>query len=793
MSVPSKFLTLSIKEQLFITILLLTIFSVIVILCLPGSFSYEILMEDYKKKKKFFFLEYKEYIQACFYFQSFTMLKYEEIIKRMAKQIYKYSRRENIFETESDFKDSYSENYPVQDLLYNNENDNNILYKYCFNTDENCELYKDKLLEKLQNKYESLNGLIFSHDIGERFRIPGYRLPIINSFFSVNVNDSVMFGFGKDSLHKALLEPDDYNNINKNDLKIYYKSSLSKMLIYSMNNILSYLNLDLFLFEKLFSKIINEMNEIEEINYFKKYPRDIARALYVKAVMGYYSTIELGNDKCYLFTYKEEDDKYYYYEFNLINNILEEIHNILSNELNMDFIPFYAFNHTIMSPELCMKFLMRQSYDIYNEKTLNDFYNNIHKGKSGIDKCFYDKKILDQSKIREMFETNITHFLTVSNIIYQGLIELNEPYFFMRYSLPNLNTLKEFVSDYFLLDQIDIYLFASFKEPIEYSNYIKKQYQNLFYLIIILILYIWVICFIVNMIIYCKVAKQITDPIYKLQEAIENNNLKDENVFKYEYDDIINELFITCKELLTGQIDSNNNLKYGGQFNILNNQKDKDNVIDKNKYEKNLIINNDIVNQLINEQQNMMNFGKEIDINGDLNTNDTDFENEERNAFRKNSNLSRTKLTRINETENKDESDIIKLNKMQEEEDDKDKRSYKSLFKLAQYLYYYRCKVEENNINININQNIDEKKSNVSKTKNQSSMRNERNHKKSLSRSGANEKNDDNNITVNVLKGKDLTYLWYMEMKKKNNRSFNYEISDDYEELFMDYYTNKNL
>ena len=332
------------------------------------------------------------------------------------------------------------------------------------------------------------------------------------------------------------------------------------------------------------------------------------------------------------------------------------------------------------------------------------------------------------------------------------------------------------------------------KEPIEYSNYIKKQYQNLFYLIIILILYIWVICFIVNMIIYCKVAKQITDPIYKLQEAIENNNLKDENVFKYEYDDIINELFITCKELLTGQIDSNNNLKYGGQFNILNNQKDKDNVIDKNKYEKNLIINNDIVNQLINEQQNMMNFGKEIDINGDLNTNDTDFENEERNAFRKNSNLSRTKLTRINETENKDESDIIKLNKMQEEEeDDKDKRSYKSLFKLAQYLYYYRCKVEENNINININQNIDEKKSNVSKTKNQSSMRNERNHKKSLSRSGANEKNDDNNITVNVLKGKDLTYLWYMEMKKKNNRSFNYEISDDYEELFMDYYTNKNL
>ena len=81
MSITSKFLTLSIREQLFITILILTLFSVIVILCLPISFSYEILMEDYKKKKKFFYNEYKEYIEACFYFQSFTLLKHEEIIK----------------------------------------------------------------------------------------------------------------------------------------------------------------------------------------------------------------------------------------------------------------------------------------------------------------------------------------------------------------------------------------------------------------------------------------------------------------------------------------------------------------------------------------------------------------------------------------------------------------------------------------------------------------------------------------------------------------------------------------
>ena len=793
MSVPSQFLTLSIKEQLFITILILTIFSVIVILCIPGSFSYEILMEDYKKKKKFFYKEYRDYIQACFYFQSFTMLKYEEIIKRMAKQMYKYSQSENIFNTTSDFKDTYTDIYPVQDLFYNNENDTNILYKYCFNSDENCEESKDILLAKLHDKYESVNGLIFSHDIGNRFSIPGYNQPIISSYVGIDVNDSIMYGFGKDGLYKAIVNTDDYNNIDKNNLTAYYNNMVNKLILHSAYNFHCYLNLDLFLFGQLFQKIIKEMNELEEINYFNEYPLDIASILYNKAILGYHSNIELGNDKCYFITHTKEDDKYHYFEFNLINNVLEEINKIISNEVNMDFIPLYSFNHTIISPELCTNFLMKQTYDIYNEKALNDSYYNIYKGKSGIDECKKKKKKIELNKIKEMFETNITHFLEVNNIIYQGLIELNEPYFFMKYSFPNLNTLIEFVSDYLILDQIDIYLFASFKEPIEYSNYIKKQYQNLFYLIIILILYIWVICFVVNMIIYCKVAKQITEPIYKLQEAIENNNLKDENVFKYEYDDIINELFITCKELLTGQIDANNNLKYGGQFNILNNQKDNDNIIDKNKYEKNLIINNDIVNQLINEQQNMMNFGKNIDINVDPNiNNDTDdFEIEERNPYRKNSNLSRTKLS--NEAENKDENenDIIKLNKIQEEDDDRDKRSYKSLFKLAEYLYYYRCK-EENNLNFNINQNMDEKKSNISKFKNKNSIKNNQNHKKNLSKNETNEKKEENDVTVNVLKGKDLTYLWYMEMKKKNNKSFNYELSDDYEELFMDYYTNKN-
>ena len=140
-----------------------------------------------------------------------------------------------------------------------------------------------------------------------------------------------------------------------------------------------------------------------------------------------------------------------------------------------------------------------------SQKILNELYHNIHKGLSGIDACIYDKKILENKKIKEIFKANITHFLLTSNKIYQGLIELNQTYYLMKYSFPNLNTLKMYKSDYLYTDQIDFYLFSPFKEPMEFAEYIQNQYQNLFYLLIILIIYIWVFCFIVNMIIYFKV------------------------------------------------------------------------------------------------------------------------------------------------------------------------------------------------------------------------------------------------------------------------------------------------
>ena len=768
MSIHSRFLTLSIKEQVCLTIFLLTVFSVLVILCLPCSFSYEILREDYKKKKRFFYNEYKEYIEACFYYQGYNLLKYEEIIKRMLKEADKYSTRGGLFEYKTDFKEEYNDQFPVRDLYYNeskeDENRTDILYFYCFNEDnDRCKEVK----ESLKNKYESLYSLIFTTDVYNRFRLPELDIPIVDKAIAVNINESFMFCFDK----KVMMD----------NLGLDFEKIASDTIDYVSRTLEGYVNDEYFLYDNLYQKAEQEVFTYG-INYRldetltpeerKEIIRDFA-----KEIVGYHSSVQFTNDKSWVLSYDYYGDQIYYYiEMYMEAEFLLLVHQALSIDLNIHFVPLFSHNNTILLPDICVFFMMRQTHDIFKDEKLYELYDKIIRGNSTIKECFYDKDYYEKQKIiTEIFDEVGSPFLDITNKINQGIYKLpnGEPLYFMKYSFPNFNLLKNFKSDHLIMDPLNFYLFSSFKEPEEFADYIWAQHKNLFYLIIILIVYIWVICFLINMLIFYKVIKQITEPIYKLQEAIEANNVKDENVFKYEYDDIINELFITCKELITRQIDTRNNTKYSKQFNILNSGNDKNNVIDKSKYEKNLIINNDIMNELINEQQNMNDLSENIDTNTELDEDLVDKEEKHANLEKEENKQKDDK--NINDNNDKFKN-IVNQNKIEEEND---KESYKSLFRLAEYLYYYRCKNEDNIITVNTAITDESKKSNKMKMNKV---------KKKISKIQSIYEVEEN-ISINMFKDKDITYLWYMEMKKRKNKSFNYQVSDDYEELFMDFNT----
>ena len=752
-------MTLSIKEQVFIIILLSTIFSLIVILCLPCSFSYEILKKDYKRKKKYFYNKYKDYIESCYYYQGYTLLKYEEIIKRMLKEAMKYSIREGLFNYKSEFMEEYTEQNPVRDLYYNSEdeNDNNrtdILYYYCFN--ENAELCS-KTKDGLKNLYDSLYSLIFTTELYERFKLPELNMPIVDKSLSVNINNSFMFCFDKNTMMKNINESINYTKFAED----------------TVNNIVKhmedYLDFKFFLYNEIFNKTKIELDIltfISELNNIKPEERHNKIFSFAQTNSGLYSSIQFQNDKSYLLSYNPDSDNYYYFEFYTTSKFLMHTLKLLYNELNMNFIPLFPENNTLFFPEICSFFLLSQSNDVFNEKILDEIMKNIQKGNSTIKDCFFDKDLYkNQKDLIEVLEKNEPSFLNISNIIYQGLLRTKDKYplYFMKYSFPSFNTLSNFKSDYLHLDQINFFLLASFKEPIEFSDFILAQYKNLFYLIIILTVYIWILCFFVNIFIFYKVIKQITEPIFKLQEAINTNNIKNESIFKYEYDDTIQELFTTCKELLTRQIDNKQNKKYSSYFNVLDTQ--NDNLVDERKYENNLIINNDLINKLKREQQNMMDFSDNVGYNNKLdNTLEIDIYNQ--------NSMSSEKIF----DENKKIINKHKIN-IKIDEDKEEKEAYKSILKLSDFLYYHRSKNENNIISIKGKSKTNKKQLNKDKDK-----------AKKKSSIISNIDNIEENIDINVFDDKDVMYLWYMEEKKTKNKSFNYQTDDDYEELFSDSY-----
>ena len=807
MNFKSQFLTLPMREQICLVIIILTMISVLIIISLTCSFCYEILKVDYNKKKLYFYDKYKEYIEATFYFQNFCLLQYEEIIKRMQKQIFQFQNNLLKFQIPSNFNPYNAEEVVISFNPQNgnnneqeNDTDNNSLFYLCYSSQQ---LYCIKYQYFVALQYDSFTSLIMAGDIDKRFRMPLYDIPILKPSIIINVNYSVMFSYSSSQIKENINNIfGNINNYNPADLDKYYKNKIE----YMMHNIyimfLYFFQDVLFLFDHMFNKTIQEINSLEEVSIIDR-SNPITFFEFSKIISGYYSSVSFPNDKFSLISYDYVNGHYYYFESSMIDDYLFFLHNKLSTYYDIIFIPLHYENNTIITPELCvLLFLKINNYQV-DEEQIVEIYNKLIKGESNITDCFNIKDIFKgQLKIKEVFDINCSHFMTVNNYIYEGALTGGDyPVYYIKYTYPNYNVLKEFHSDYLLLDQVNFYLFASFKDPIMFSEYVLQLNKNIFMFIVILIFYIWVICLIVNLLIFSRVIIQLTDPIKNLQEAIESSSIKDENNFKYEYDEFINDLFLTCKELLNGQIENSNNEKGLGQFNILSIPKDKTNI-DSNFYQKNFIINNDIMNQLINEQQNTMDFSKNIQINEALDkNNDNNFyennliksKSKDKKMIEDNLVLSHKNKGEIDKetNEEKDNRNSIKLNKINEEEM---RKPYKKLFQIAEYLYYYQNKIENNYIQI-ISNNIvkdESKRSNISRLSNNlnvnGSLKINPKFKKTIIKGDILKSEGDENFTINMLTNNDFSYLWYMEAKKKKNKSLSYLVNNNYDELFIDSY-----
>ena len=207
MSLKSKFLTLPIKNQICIAIITLTLFCILAILSIFGSLAYQILKEDFKQKRLYFYVKYQEYIESCFYFQNFCLLQYEELIKRIQIQI------REILEVSTIYNNEYildmrilkkmkviqlNQDYPIDDLEKEN---NDYLYYHCFDTENRCEIIQYNIIML----YNALSSLISTHNINKKFNMPMFgNIAIMDDPVFYEAFSFSMFSFNLPKLLKQI-------------------------------------------------------------------------------------------------------------------------------------------------------------------------------------------------------------------------------------------------------------------------------------------------------------------------------------------------------------------------------------------------------------------------------------------------------------------------------------------------------------------------------------------------------------------------------------------------------------
>ena len=599
MSLSTRFLNLSMKEQICLTIILLTLFCILVILILCGSLMYEILMKDYEQKKSYFYNKYKDYMESVFYFQSFYTMQYEEIIHKMQKEIWKIRQSVEVYNTlrplqnYSDYIINMSESHNYTELEEKNNKENPYFYIISYNTQA-----QQYVREFSLNFYQLFANSLVSNDIYNGFKMPGYNVPIFDQPIFYNKNFLAIFGCNQSKINN------DINNLREPKGEIL-GSIIENNINYAINmadDYLEYVSNKLDLLQQMFSKCTKELFGFSS----DIFTNPEARHELSEILTAYVSNIDYENNNISLVT-TDSNKNYFFVKMNIIPETIFFLMKNITYSLDIDFIPFKYPLSSLISPELCSLFKIKQNILAGNKFDFEQIYSEIHKGVSHLSDCFIDNKLIDsQEEMKEIFDLFFDNFTELNNTIYQGIINIipdddDNPFYFIKYSYPNYNSLREFQSEYFFINQINFFAFASFKTAKKYVDHVFQVSQNIFFFIVMIIIYSWLFCLFVNIIIFYKIIDELTEPISKLQEAVESSSIKNEDIFIYKNDDIINELFLTCKELLSGQIDNSNNENELQNFHP-EKEKEKDKKIDKNIYKKNLIINNEIMEELINNK-----------------------------------------------------------------------------------------------------------------------------------------------------------------------------------------------
>ena len=493
---------------------------------------------------------------------------------------------------------------------------------------------------------------------------------------------------------------------------------------------------------------------------------------YLKDKSIYFQNMLWENSSTLFYDSWSTNDPRYQGTSELIKGYIDFLLFHLSSKIDTCSIPFSHNTKFLLSKNLCYYFLIKQiihlnitsdkPIDEFNSNFINQIYDTIMKKDIlNIDDCKLGTYYSDKKNKQIIINQSFYDYFDLENIYgsYIYLLrdkDINSFIFEMKYTYPNLLTLKNFIPNYFCFLQLDFYSF-SFGNEISKMIISANEFNiNLRYLIFLIIYFSWIIITFIIIFISSRTIKQITEPIISLTEIIDLNNINEKNVnndiFEYKLDDEINEFFVICKKIINGEIQDYN-------------YKKNENSLINNNINNNMIINNKMILELIENQKALNNENKQI------------FLLRQRKSYYPKKILKKNNSSNYNNY-NKDTNsqglDIIKLTSIKNENDNKNSsqdlysivedntlelsnmNSYDHLLSLADYLYNRKDKEKKNDKN-KLRTNID-----ISSTSKLSLVK-----IGSISKLSVKNKPNDNNE-------KDYKYItnfWYKNAKK--NKLFN--------------------
>ena len=762
MSYKKLFLKLPLNTQLSISIFLLVITTIFLILFISEVVSSIFIHYLIQTRKKYFFDMQQNIIESNIFFMNIYLFQYEDLNKLFNYQYYLIVKDDSIirdfifpnikyiYEDRMIILNKY-EIYKIPTTKYNASEYNKKLYVFYYSE------LNTTLIEQIKFTCSTFLNQIINI---ENLRIPFYG--------NIALLQDYVIGFTK---YKSLI------SFNYTSIFQDYQKSNGNMENGLLNFLIRIRNLNYNSNKKFFEDYENSLLHFIDIMYSLKYEifynytliKDkSSKENYIRNQAIYFQTILYDSDSTTFHDSWLTSDPRIQGHSTLIKGFVDFLLFRLSFIIDTYSIPFLHESSAILSKNLCYFFLLKQiiNLNITTDKIINEFnnsfldkiYEEINKQNiNNIKYCkletYYSKNIGKQINENNTFSDHYSLEYIYNNLIY--LLrdkDINSIIFETKYSYPNLLTLKNMFPNYFSFRQLDFYSFSFGNTITKMIESSKQFYNNIRYLIIILLNFIWIIFIIITFIISSRTIKQITQPLINLIEIINLNNLNENNIdendiFEYKLDDDINEFFLLCKRIINGEIQDYIYKKNGNiQIKDINN---------------NMIINNKMILELIENQQSLNNDDNKIYLFNQRNTNKIRKRNLRKNNSSSNCNKDASSqgldLIKLNSVTNKESNSSKDLYSNVEDNnpESNNMKCYENLLNLADFVYDWRDKEKtnkRNNLRVNVN------KSSIS-TKNTNFIK-----LKSTSNISVKDKNEKENNTKKQCKY--VTYSWYANAKQ---------------------------